>query len=489
MIIIRNIQILGIFMIIGLFYFLFPTNNSGIDAYAYAAQVKYSKDLFQPHHLLHNPLNFFILEILSFLNIRIDPLLLGKVLNSLFAVSSGYVLYLILSFFNQGKTVNLLFVLIVCFSFNTWRFGTENEVYIEPVFFSLLGSYFFLKYIKSEHIKYVWLTGIFSATACLFHQIHFFWWFGLSIGWFFYKNYLRNVFIYFGLAAIVPLIYIAVIYYYLNQDVTFENALHFTLRDYFKGTADSNFSLKALIMIPISFIRSFIQVHPVILALIKSNWFFCLPLILFALILMYALKTKAFRIKKISSQYPGFHQGHIIILILHLLFAVYAKGNVEFMVMIPFLAAILMVNRIKFTPAFLMCTVLILFIWNFSYGIFPNHYYKMNHDERFLNYMIKNPEKIYVLKNYDTRSKYFYLTGKDDNENLLIFEKLRIHEVDSLIQKNKSIITDVIDYPEILNRQKIMNGHEDDFFHTYSKDLIFQFPGFYGETSVYEVRK
>ena len=382
-----------------------------------------------------------------------------------------------------------MFVLIVCFSFNTWRFGTENEVYMEPVFFSLLGSYFFLKYIKSEHIKYVWLTGIFSATACLFHQIHFFWWFGLSIGWFFYKNYLRNVFIYFGLAAIVPLIYIAVIYYYLNQDVTFENALHFTLRDYFKGTADSNLSLKALLMIPISIVRSFIQVHPVIPALIKTNGLYLLPFFLIPLILLSALRSKAYRIRRVSTQYPGFHKAHIIILILQLLFAFYANGNVEFMVMIPFLAAILIVNRLKFTPAFLKYAVLILFIWNFSYGIFPNHYYKFNHEEKLLDYMLKNPKKIFVLKNYVTRSKYFYLTGKDDNENLLISEKLSLNELDSLIRKHHNIITDVIDYPEILNREKIMNGHEDDYFHSYSKYLIFKFPGLYGETSVYEVRK
>ena len=46
-----------------LFYLLFPTNNSTLDAYGYAASIKYGFDLFKPHHLFYNVFLYVINKI------------------------------------------------------------------------------------------------------------------------------------------------------------------------------------------------------------------------------------------------------------------------------------------------------------------------------------------------------------------------------------------------------------------------------------------
>ncbi|MDO5655903.1 MAG: hypothetical protein Q4G27_07165 [Flavobacteriaceae bacterium] len=454
----RSINYIFLVVFIIILYLLFPTQNSVIDAYSYAGQVKYAVDLYHPHHLLHNPLNYYILETLNFIGFEIDALNLGKFINSLFVLGSCLVLFEIISNFISDKKSVFLLTLIVLFSYGTWRFGTENEVYIEPIFFSITGSFYFLKFIQTKKFFFLCWTGIFAATACLFHQIHFFWWLGLLIGAIYFSNFIKSFSIFFLTGLIVPITYFLVISIVLQQNLNLENILHFVLHDFYQGSADTAFNLRGLIMTPISLVRSFVQVHPIVWILIKSNLFYVIPLaVIFLLIISISIsKERKLNFHKNPTN-SSFLYTHILILILQFGFAVFAKGNVEFMVMIPFLLIIIISAYLSFSNSFLFKIVLILFVWNFSFGIYPNHRYQFYDDRQFVDYLIQNSEEKVILKNLVTRSKYFYETGKS-TENFIIHEKLNQSEFNSIIYENKSILTDVIDYPDIFNRQKFMNS-------------------------------
>jgi len=137
-----------VFILIFLSYILFPTNNSSLDSYAYAGYVKYNYYLFTPHHLFSNVIIYVLLLPFKYLGISIDILLFSKIVNSLFQLINLFIFYKILTFLKIKERTKLLYILILAFSFSLWRYGTENETYIIPIGFSLLGSYYFLKNIK-----------------------------------------------------------------------------------------------------------------------------------------------------------------------------------------------------------------------------------------------------------------------------------------------------------------------------------------------------
>ena len=74
----RGILRLLMLLVILFLYLYFPNNNSSWDGYVYAAQVKYNVDMFQPHHLLYNPLIRVFYEFISIFNDQIDILLAGN---------------------------------------------------------------------------------------------------------------------------------------------------------------------------------------------------------------------------------------------------------------------------------------------------------------------------------------------------------------------------------------------------------------------------
>lgn len=54
-----------------LVYLLFPTNNSTVDGWGYAEEIKYGYNLFRSHHLLYNALGFVLLKALGLVGVGI----------------------------------------------------------------------------------------------------------------------------------------------------------------------------------------------------------------------------------------------------------------------------------------------------------------------------------------------------------------------------------------------------------------------------------
>ena len=390
----------------------------------------------------------------------------------------------------QKREAAILYTLIGFFSYATWRFGTENEVYIVPIFFSLSGSYFFQRYALGGKVSNIWLAAILGATACLFHQIHFFWWLGLLIGSFLLGNVKRHFVVFFLSGLVVPLVYFAVIFFALHQSLTVENILQFILHDFYQGSADTAITLRGLLMTPISLVRSFVQVHPIVLILLEKHWFYWIAAaaVLFMIILLIKDLKRSYILQK-ENQNSNFVITHGVIFLLQFAFAVFAKGNAEFMVMLPFLILMIIAQLYIVCNKTLFRIMTILLIWNFSFGIFPNNRYVFYNDNQFVDYLIQNPDEKVVVRNLVTRSKYYYLTGKP-TDRFIPFEKVTADSIKTLIENNPKLLTDAIDYPEILNREKLMQSGEDDLFKDEkNKNLVLKYPGLFGETSVYEVRR
>lgn len=482
-----------LFVILSLYLF-FPNNNSYWDGYSYAAYTKYYIDVFKPHHLLYNPLIIGVKNILDVFSWNVETLLIGKWINSLFQFFNLWIAYYILKSLQIKPKQIVLYIVILGFSFNLWRFGTENETYIVPITFSLLGSLYFIKYLKEEKTWFIVWTSFFAAFACLFHQIHFFWWVGLFLGLFYRKTSFQT-FLWYALPAfVVPIVYLTVIFYYLDMPLGLSSVENFIFKEIQSNDSfQFNFSLKMLFIHLASTVRTFVQVHPIIYLLIKKNILYLLPLLLCLALMVttviHFFRNKIFLKKKKFSWTNIFVFTHVFILIIQYLFAFYNMGNVEFMVMIPFLVVFVLAASYTIEKRFLVYVSVFLFIWNFSFGIFPNFMYSLYDNDVFVNFIKENPNKTYVIKSPLVSSKYFYATGIDTPENIIFEDKCSEKKLDSLLQI-RPVYTDVIDYPEIFNKEKLLDVNPmQSIFDTYPKEKVLEYEGLYGKSTVYKVVK
>lgn len=389
-----------VILFIGFLYILFPTNNSSLDAYNYAAHIKYADYLFSPHHLLYSVLQYVILKPFTLWTSNVDVLTYSKYINSLFVLLNLWMVHLILKRLKIGIRESILLILIVAFSYNTFRFGTENETYIIPIFFSLLGSLFFLKFSENRKLSNIFLSGLFAAMAGLFHQIHFFWWFGLLIGLVIYFKNGKYFLIYFITTLVVPIVYFIVIFYYNNTSLTYEHIVQYVFHDYFTGSARTEFGYLNVILILISSIRSFFQVHPNIIYLIKQNISFVLPLLVF-LYFIYLFISIVIRKKLIEKRVVEnkiFFKTTLWVLLLQFLFAFYSVGNVEFLVMLPILVVLSLCYYFKFNTYFLTFFALTLFAWNFIYGIYPNHKFRYYNEDVLVDFIVNHPNDFFYCE-------------------------------------------------------------------------------------------
>src|SRR5690606_6458389 len=76
-----------------------------------------------------------------------------------------------------------------------------------------------------------------------------------------------------------------------------------------------------------------------------------------------------------------FTRTHLLIFTLQLLFAFYAVGNAEFMVMLPLLLLLILAGWVHLSTRSLYLAGAAFFTWNLAYGILPNHLFKYTNYE------------------------------------------------------------------------------------------------------------
>ena len=434
--------------LLGMLYILFPSNNNSNDAYAYAGSIK-AGDLFSYHHLLFNAFGYLWVKLIDIQNV----LNLVCIINALFAVGCLYCLRSILLYRLNKNSVGYI-LLLVGASYGFMRFSTDGETYIIPLFFSLLASYSLL-YYRSPFV-----VSLLAAIACLFHQIHFFWWLGLGL-YFLNSNVCRNrkkSIIYYMLgASIVPLVYW--IAFSLNP-ADCDNIIQYIFHDYIfiKGIG---FSLKhALTLTPISFIRTFIQIHGYMYPLlVKHPWIIIGILLSLACFISTIKRCNGVITQSIqaSSEIMYFTKCHLYILILQFVFAFYSNGNAEFMVMLPFVLSICILFRYDIDYKFVRNAGLGLLFWNMTVGILPYHLIDINPHKVLVEYICKHPQNVYYLTdlNQIKNMTYYYRPDLD----------LKLHgnnvNLEHVITNEQPIYTDLFYNHIFLSRGKMVENKDE----------------------------
>ncbi|MHC1703413.1 MAG: hypothetical protein AB9846_05845 [Tenuifilaceae bacterium] len=458
-----NISILLVSVFFSLIYLFLPSNNNSIDAWGFASYVKQGESLFLSHHLFYNVSGYLWVQLIG-LVVNVDTLKLLIILNALFAAATLYILGITLKRLNVEVNRILVWVAFAGSSWGIMRYATENETYIIPLFFSLLGSYFFVKSLKESKVISFFFSGFFAALACLFHQIMFFWWLSLVIGIAFRKKFTPVV--WFALPAfLVPISYILVLIFYYNQPISIETFLHFVFRDYYSGSADVSIGLGGFMLTGISIIRTFFQVHGYLAFLPQiSFWFIAAGLVSVVLLTVgvFNIKGTTWTLIKLKEQTVWIH---LVALILQLFFAFLSNGNAEFLVMIPILLVLILsqitqkeVRMIGFLSAGML-------IWNISFGLIPLNNFSVDSNrfvsEKVLESQTNQKKSLFIVFNkpaVENRVKYY--TGNYPKNVISGFQfndiKSAQERIILALEGDTIVITDCINRPKTLSRETIL---------------------------------
>lgn len=486
------------FSIVFLLYLFFPSHNNSGDAWNYAAVAKYGNELFSPHHLLYTATLYILKICTGYQNI----LALGMVMNAVFAILGCIVLFQILKIISNNPLRALILTALTAFSFGFWRFATENENYIIPIFFSLLGSFFFVKsYVRQAFsAKYILLSGFFATIACLYHQIHIFWFIGLLAGWVWIdgKTGIKRGLVFTSAFVLAPLVYFLVIIFYLHQSLSFYNITHFVFHDYYTGDAGNHLGVNNFLLGGINFIRTFFQVHGQMEVMVANNklWlvpgFLALGMVSFSILLV--LKGTFKRVSNLNIV----TKTHILIFILQLAFAVYNVGNAEFMAMLPVLLVIVIAKADWLPLKSIAFTAGALFIWNFSYGIYPNNQLHFNADAQVTRFIIEHPKDQFIAAQPPViLNRYYYEKGNWPENVWPGPDYYQLHapvnqlksKIDSALSNGGNVYTDCTGRPEITNRESMLIG-KPDFFKSYNlKDTIAVFETGAGKHVIFRVKR
>ncbi len=488
-----------------LIYLMFPNRNSGIDAYNYAANIRWGHDLFFPHHLLYNFFHYLLIKTIHFFGFFPDILSWMKSVNAVFAALSLYILHLILiqsdktGIIHTKSAKHAAFLLFAGSCFGFMRYATENETYIIPIFWSLLASYFFLKYLQNESNKHLILSGLMASMACLFHQIHIFWYAGLFIGLIIYQKKLSQLILLIAPALIMPVIYYLAFRQNHSEFIHAQNLWQFVLYDYYYGTAHARIGFHNLVLGFISFVRSFVQVHGNIGLILTKNNFIWLSLV--SSLGFFLIALSKFLKNKPSGQKPDtFSKIHLIIFILQFSFAVFSEGNAEFMVMLPMLFILIIHGRWNFHPPIFVFSAMAILIWNFSFGILPNKIVDFQNHVSTLNFVESRPETHFILSDdVQIQNMNYYKTGILWNPNIYKSPASILKlgkdtselclQIDSLLHSEKQIYTDCIKEPRILSRKTFLQKADNSlFFKRYRVELTDSAESFSGTRYFYRIK-
>jgi hypothetical protein len=467
-------------------YLFFPSGFSTLDGWSYAAEIRYSDQLFQPFHLLYNALGyafcFFPAKAGS------DTLACLKVMNSIFGVLSLLVVRMVIRELGKTESVAIMVSCLSGFSFSVIRFATENETYIVPLCLALYSYYFYIRFLRSGRVKHAMLSGLLASFSVLFHLSYVFWWVSIMIGLVLEKKRLP-VLSYLSVSLIVPLTYlmaVLLIYGDLNGG---------SLSDFFLSKFNSSvkfsFSVKGLFFTVVNLGRSFIQVHGYISGLVGRNIFFIVPgilsLVFFTLSFFYLPSRSYSKIRRETLV--------LILIILFMgLFAMMSEGNAEFMVMIPLLFFIVLIMLFEDYEKFLVRILAGMMIWNISYGLIPLHL-SSHETEDYLCEKSAEREKTIVIASDAPllRSMILYRTGAIEGGNILFSPAMTPHpanlesRIDSALAKGVMIITDCIGVRPV-SRASIIEGNVNkEFFNKYRSVQLIAFQTISGKKEVHRI--
>jgi hypothetical protein len=398
----------GLFWLLLVIYavgrFLFPPLEFTGDSYGYACEL-IKGDLWNSHHLLHKYFLKDLWLILQPLQITENPLLFFSALHLLVSLGCVFVLMKILEHRHWSQTRIYLALLFLISGFAFTKYNIENEVYFYPILLSLIGSYL---YEKNKPFR----AAIWLGIATLFHQIHIFWLIGLLSprDWKKYQNYYPLI-----LGLFVPVLT------YSAVGLTTGISLNILLfQDVEAGLVQTLPNLKNFVFLAINAVRTLFQVHgdTFLFWNLWSPYYSGIAILLFILILLGAviyLRERRYRYQK-----SDWYRPYAMAFLLQLVFAWYSVGNIEFMILLPFLFILTLRNGslLKHSLVFSIG----LFVWNTTQWFIPMAKTRPNriHDQIAISHRIinddqkqsfrgvQNPIRVYTQNAASVQNAYEY---------------------------------------------------------------------------------
>ncbi|UOG75581.1 hypothetical protein MTX78_03070 [Hymenobacter tibetensis] len=464
---------------------LLPTHNSTLDAWYYAACVRHSHELLLPHHLLHNIVGWLWVQALPN---SVDTLMALKALN---ALAFGACLVVLRSLLRRVGGIGAPvagWLLVVGSSFGMLRFATENETYILPLLLSLLASRSWWQAITEGGSKHWLLAGTWAVGAVLLHQIHAGWWLALLAGtvaangsrkW-------QKTLLYALPALLVPLAYAAALPSW-NLPFTPTAFWRFVFHDLYAGQAGAPPSGRTLLLTAVNLVRTFGQMHGSTLALLR-RWPMLSGIGLLSAGLMALAGLKLWQAQRQAARHRAsalnqaaqsgngvaakrlFGWVHAVALLLQVGCALWAEGNAEFMVMVPALLALLLVNR-PAMPAALPWAGASLLLWNLAFGLVPAHLLQLTHAAALLTRVQQDPAAWWLLADPNlVLNQLHYHTGQPVGPpNVLPAPALLVKRpgqspaqfrawLAARRAAGQRVYTDALDGPGLLDRARITQG-------------------------------
>jgi hypothetical protein len=384
----------GLFWLLLIIYavgrFLFPPLEYTGDSYGYACEL-IKGELWNSHHLLHKYFLKDLWLILQPLHLTKDPLLFFSSLHLLVSLGCVFVLVKILEHRHWSQSRIYLALLFILSGFAFTKYNIENEVYFYPILLSLIGSYLYEN--NKPYRAAMWL-----GFATLFHQIHIFWLIGLLFprDWKQYRNYYPLI-----LGLFVPVLT------YSAVGLTTGTSINILLfQDVEAGLVQIIPNLKNFVFLAVNSVRLLFQIHGDI-ALFWNLWspyYSGIAILLFIFVLLGAvvyLRERRYRYQK-----SDWYRAYVWAFLLQFLFAWYSVGNIEFMILLPFLFILTLRNGSLLKHSMLFSVG--LFVWNTTQWFIPMAKTRPNriHDQISISHRIiqddqndrfyKNPNPILV---------------------------------------------------------------------------------------------
>jgi hypothetical protein len=314
------------------------------------------------HHLLHKYILRFILEEYNHGYFDAESISVGSYnpltafirFNLIISVLNLIVVWIILEQRKWRHSSIALALLFLSATFSFMKYSFENETYMLPLFFSLLGTYFYEK--KQWMISFLLLS-----TATLFHQSHIFWLLAL---WLHLKNRWSSKLVILSISTF----YILTTYYFFSVEYS-QSLPNLIFQDVESGLVQLVPSMNNATLTAVNFFRVFFQVHGELIMFWKVfNPFLSGVAIISILFTLIGIVL-----------YIGAHQLHfkksdwsliyMTAFLFHFLFAAYSVGNIEFMIVLPFL--LVLSHKTGRIMNYSLLVSLGMFLWNFGQFALP----------------------------------------------------------------------------------------------------------------------
>jgi hypothetical protein len=219
----RISKYLGDFMVFLVAFALFlqtlVANFSGPhDAINYLNGIVNGRDLFHQHHLLYHASAHVWYLWWSKIFSGVESFYLVESFTAFFGALNVWILYRIFrDRFQVPLLHNIVFLLVIVFTYGMWLYSTNVEVYAPPIFFLLCTLYF----LSNNNIRkdIVWIA-LFHSLAILYHQVHII--FAIVVLWkLVQQKSLKTFFVYAGIGTIlVGTVYLSIGYFVEGNHTT-----------------------------------------------------------------------------------------------------------------------------------------------------------------------------------------------------------------------------------------------------------------------------